>query len=212
MVIFCRNTSGEGLFADCGGEVDFVVGRSDAGREDGDEVGGLAVEFLRHSLDGLTGDVGFSSFFSGVEEGDRFASLVDEINRSTVGDVNTKEGSPPVADQSVGPVGDQWGVRSNGDDFRAMNLFGEVGGGVAQIQCGERMVGEEVRKGFLLVGRGGDARDPFHEISADTLDIYQGVQKERRFLHARSVAEASLLRQVSKAAIRKFFLNGGPCQ
>ena len=107
MVILCRNTSGEGLFADCRGEVDFVVGGSDAGREDGDEVGGLAVEFFCHSLDGLTGDVGFSSFFSGVEEGDRFASLVDEINRSAVGDVNTKEGSRFVADKSVRPVGDQ---------------------------------------------------------------------------------------------------------
>lgn len=133
MVIICRNTSGEGLFSDCGGEVDFVVGRSDARREDGDEVGGVTVEFLRHSLDGLTGDVGFSSFFSGVEERDRFALWVDEINRSAVGDVNTKEGSRPVADKSVGPVGDQWGVRSDGDDFWSMNLFGEVGGGEAQF-------------------------------------------------------------------------------
>ena len=74
------------------------------------------------------------------------------------------------------------------------------------------MVGEEFGKGFLFVGRGGDARDPLHEISADTLNVYQGIQKEKRFLHAGSVAEASLFRQVSKAAIGKFFLIGGPCQ
>ena len=94
---------------------------------------GVAVEFLRHSLDGLTGDVGFSSFFSGVEECNCFAPLVDEINCSAVGDVNTKEGPRLVADKPVGPVGDQWGVQSDGDDFRSMNLFSEVGGSVAQF-------------------------------------------------------------------------------
>ena len=65
-------------------------------------------------------------------------------------------------------------------------------------------MGEEFGKGLLFVGRGLDAGDPLNEISADALDVYQGVQKERRFLHARSVAEASLLRQVSKAAIGRF--------
>ena len=48
MVIIFADSGGESLFANGGGEVDFIVRWPDAGRQDGDEVGRIGSEMGGH--------------------------------------------------------------------------------------------------------------------------------------------------------------------
>lgn len=81
-----------------------------------------------------------------------------------------------------------------------MHLFRVIGSIKAQGLGGLFVVRFQVGQRFALVSRGDDTGNTLDEIGTMTGGS-DGVQKERRFLHAVSVEEASNVRQVSLRTI-----------
>ena len=119
---------GEAGFAaladDVGGEIQFVIGRADAGAELGDDVGTDAAVIFHHRLNGGGDDAELGAFFSTVDAADGAAHGIHEPHGAAVGDVDAEADSRIVGDEAV-HAGNWRGVPSfHGGDGRAVDLFG----------------------------------------------------------------------------------------
>ncbi len=66
-----------------------------------DKVGRIRSEMCFHLPDGIHNDAKLRAFFSGVHEANRRFFLIDNVNCTTIGDVNAKRDFSLIRDDTV---------------------------------------------------------------------------------------------------------------
>jgi hypothetical protein len=117
---------GAALLDDLSGEIDFVMGRSNAGTKLDDHVRGLATESRSHLLDCFRGDGQLGSFFSGMDEADGGRDRIDNVNGAAIGHVNAEGDAALIGDETVATRQVPVGFERLVDNFNlvAVNLVG----------------------------------------------------------------------------------------
>ena len=82
-------------------EIDFIMRRTYAGTELHDKVGRIRSEMCFHLPDGIHNDAKLRAFFSGVHEANRRFFLIDNVNRTAIGDVNAERNTSLIRDHGV---------------------------------------------------------------------------------------------------------------
>jgi len=82
-------------------EIDFIMRRTYAGTQLHDKFGRIRSEMRFHLRDGIRNDAKLRAFFSGVHEANRRFFLIDNVNRTAIGDVNAKRDFSLIRDDTV---------------------------------------------------------------------------------------------------------------
>ena len=82
-------------------EIYFVVRRANAGAELHDHVRRIGSEAINHLPDRVRDDAKLGAFAPGMHKPDRRRFWIDDVNRATVGDVNTKRDAALICDNAV---------------------------------------------------------------------------------------------------------------
>ena len=84
-----------------GGEIYFVVRRANTGTELHDYVRRIGAEAINHLSDSVRDDAKLGAFASGMYKTDRRCFWIHDVNRATVGDVNSERGMALICDNAV---------------------------------------------------------------------------------------------------------------
>jgi hypothetical protein len=84
-----------------GGEIDFEMGRANAGAELDDHVRGIGTEAINHFPDCIRDNSELGAFAPGMNQTDRWRLWIDNVNRAAVGNVNAQCDTPLICDEAV---------------------------------------------------------------------------------------------------------------
>lgn len=164
------------LAEDFRGKIDFVVWRTDAGRDLGDEIGWGGSGGGAEGLGSDGGDPEFGALLSGMHEGDATSESVGKKNGGAVGDVNAEADARNGCEE---PVGIRDGEMRVGGDFGnpiAMDLLGRGESHRPQpgVDARLQVVRVQFLKRFLPLDTNVQSPDPAGEDSTDSGNRVKG--------------------------------------
>ena len=82
-------------------EIDLVVRRANAGAELHDQVRGIGAEAINHLSERVCDDAKLGAFAPGMHKADPRCFWIHDVNRATVGDVNSQPDAALVCDDAI---------------------------------------------------------------------------------------------------------------
>ncbi len=83
------------------GEIDFVMRRTNAGAQLHDHVSGIGAEAINHLRNRIRDNAELGAFAAGMNQTDSRRFWIDNVNSTTVGNVNAKRDAALICDQAV---------------------------------------------------------------------------------------------------------------
>ncbi|MEY2480991.1 MAG: hypothetical protein QOI04_1918 [Verrucomicrobiota bacterium] len=142
---------------DLGGEIDFVMRRTNAGTELHDQILRDRTESLRHQIYRARNNFQLSALLAGMHEADRRCFWIDNKNGAAISDINAETNFPLIGDESVAAGEAIAGSDRSINDryFIPVNLFGREKGKCFELErlFDLAMNGVESRERFRFVTR-----------------------------------------------------------
>src|SRR5262249_48286360 len=145
------------LLDNFGGEIDFVVQRTNTRTEVHDHVRRIGPDPITDFMKGVSDDAELSAFAPGMHKPDRECFWIYDVNRATIGDVNSERDAALLGDNAV--AAGEFATRRTAATviyngyFVSMNLFRGEQGPIADPDCAANfsMRGVEPLQDFGLV-------------------------------------------------------------